>query len=164
MLPVWLDAGYRLSRQFYVGAYFQLAPAFVASDVCPKNLSCSAYDVRAGANVHWHFKWAIGGGAWAGAFDPWVGIGTGYENASIHLATQWGARSQQSYSAFEYGNLQLGADYAGGPLHLGGFFALSLAEFLGLTQNNPSGSDSFAIPEPALHLWFILGLRGQYDL
>jgi hypothetical protein len=164
MLPIWLDAGYRLSRHFYAGAYFQVAPAFVASEVCPKNLSCSAYDIRAGANLHWHIKWAFANGAWAGAFDPWLGIGTGYEGAYIHLETQFGARSQESYKAFEYANLQFGLDYAPGPLHLGGFFATSLAQFLSVTQTNPISSDSFAIPDPALHLWFILGLRGQYDL
>jgi hypothetical protein len=164
MLPIWLDAGYRLSRQFYVGAYFQWAPAFVAGDSCPKNLSCSAYDLRAGANVHWHFKWLIAHGAWAPAFDPWIGLGTGFESAIIHLETEAGARSHQSFSAFEYGNLQLGADYVGGAWHLGAFATVSLAEYLSTTQTNPNGSQAYEIPDPALHWWLTFGVRGQYDL
>jgi hypothetical protein len=164
MLPVWLDAGYRVSRQFYVGAYFQWAPAFVADDLCPKNLSCTGYDLRAGANVHWHFKWLVRDGSWAGAFDPWVGLGTGYEGALLHFETLAGARSKETFHAFEYANLQVGADYFGAPWHVGAFFGLSLAEYLSVTQTNPNGSTTFAIPDPALHLWLSLGLKGQYDL
>jgi hypothetical protein len=165
MVPLWLDAGYRLSRQFYVGAYFQWAPAFVSDDSCPKNLSCSAYDLRGGANVQWHFKWIIAEGTWAGAFDPWVGLGVGYESAIVHLeSVASGARSLQSYYGPEYGNLQLGADYVGGAIHVGAFGSLSLTQFLGTTQTNPSGSFAYSIPDPRLHMWISVGLRGQYDL
>ncbi len=114
--------------------------------------------------MQWHFKWAIAGGTWAGRFDPWVGLGTGFESAIVHLETQAGARSHQSYNGLEYGNLQLGADYVAAPMHLGAFAGLSLAEFLGTTQTNPTGSHGYEIPDPALHLWFSLGVRGQYDL
>jgi hypothetical protein len=164
MIPIWLDGGYRVSRQFYLGGYFQWAPAFVSGDSCPSNVSCSAYDFRVGANVHWHFKWLFGSGRWAGAFDPWVGVGSGYESAVIHLESPAGAKSHQSFNAFEYGNVQLGADWVSGTLHLGAFTSLSLAEYLETTQTNPTGSHSYSIPDPALHWWFNVGLRGLYDL
>src|SRR5262249_43439942 len=84
MIPIWLDAGYRLSRPFYLGAYFQWAPAFVADGVCSPVLSCSAYDVRFGVNVHWHMRWMTQEGMWKGPIDPWIGLGTGYESAITH--------------------------------------------------------------------------------
>src|SRR5439155_1948159 len=106
MVPLWLDAGYRANRQFDLGAYFQWAPAFVADQVCSKDLSCSAYDVRIGIDARWHFKWILGEGRWAGPFDPWVGVGTGYESAVTHVSTVWGATSHENDEGFEYGNLQ----------------------------------------------------------
>src|SRR6185295_19688108 len=52
IVPVWLDGGYRLSEAVYLGGYFQWGVPSVSDEICPKNLSCSASDVRAGLNVH----------------------------------------------------------------------------------------------------------------
>ena len=164
MLPVWFDAGYRWSDQIYTGAYFQWAPLFVSDDVCTKNLRCSGDDLRFGINVHWHFKRLIQNGDWGGPFDPWIGLGTGYESALVHLETLLGAKSQQTHHGFEFANLQVGGDYLGGPLHVGAFMSLSLAEYTRLANTTPIGTQSFAVSDPAVHLWFFLGVRGQYDL
>jgi hypothetical protein len=164
MLPVWFDAGYRWSTQFYTGAYFQWAPLFVSGEVCPKNLHCSADDLRFGINVHWHFKELIQNGRWGGAFDPWVGLGSGYESALVHLETTLGAKSQETNHGFEYANLQVGGDYAAGPTHLGAFASLALAEYVRRAHTTAVDTRGFAIPDPAVHLWLFLGLRGQYDL
>jgi hypothetical protein len=163
MIPVWLDAGYRISRQFYLGAYFQWAAVFVSDEVCPKNLSCSANDLRFGINVHWHFKWLIHEGKWAGRFDPWVGIGTGYETAVAHLSVPSGASSSETNHGFEYGNLQLGGDFVASPMRIGLFTTFSLAQYLRRTHTVPTGSPSYSIPDPAVHFWLMFGLRGQYD-
>jgi len=164
MVPVWFDAGYRPSELFYLGAYFQWAPVFVADEACPKNLSCSATDLRFGIDVHWHFKWIIGHGEWAGGFDPWVGLGTGYESSIIDLSTASGARSHETNHGFEYGNVQLGGDFVAGPWHVGAFGSVALAEYLWRGHTVPTGPEGFTIPDPAVHFWFIFGLRGQYDL
>jgi hypothetical protein len=164
MVPIWLDAGYRFNPKLYAGAYFQWAPASVSDDVCSKDLSCSAYDIRLGANVLWHFKWIAGEGKWAGPFDPWVGVGTGYESAITHVSTATGAKSHESNRAFEFANLQLGADWVSDPFHVGAFFSLAIAEYVERGQTTPAGSRTFAIPDPALHFWFMFGVRGQYDL
>jgi hypothetical protein len=164
MVPLWFDAGYRLSEQVYLGAYFQWAPIFVADEACSKNLSCSATDLRFGIDVHWHFKWIIGKGQWAGRFDPWVGLGTGHESAMFDLSTTSGSRSQETNHGFEYGNLQLGGDYVVGPWHVGAFGSVALAEFIRRGHTVPTGSEGYTIPDPAVHFWFIFGLRGQYDL
>jgi len=165
MLPVWFDAGYRWSDQFYTGAYFQWAALFVSDEVCPKKLfTCSADDLRFGLNVHWHFKRLIEHGDWAGAFDPWVGLGTGYESALTHVETLLGAKSQETNHGFEYANVQLGGDYVGGSFHVGAFATLAIAEYVRRAHTTPSGTEGFVIPDPAVHFWFFLGVRGQYDL
>jgi hypothetical protein len=164
MLPLWIDAGYRFSDQIYLGAYFQWAALFVADDFCPKILKCSADDLRFGINAHWHFKRLIEHGDWAGAFDPWVGLGTGYESALEHVETLSGAKSQETNHGFEYANVQLGGDYVGGSLHVGAFASLAIAEYVRRAHTTPNGTEGFVIPDPAVHYWFFLGVRGQYDL
>jgi hypothetical protein len=163
MVPFWLDGGYRLSKHLYLGAYFQLGPVFVNDDVC-RNLSCSAYDLRFGINAHWHFKWSIAGGTWAGRFDPWLGIGSGYEGATVRLSTPLGARSSETRYGFEYGNIQLGGDYQGSEWRLGAFASLSAAQYARLSRDQPDGSSAYSIEHPTAHLWLTFGVRFQYDL
>jgi hypothetical protein len=43
------------------------------------------------------------------------------------------------------------------------FFTLTLAEYSQRTLDVPGGSFSVT-PDPALHLWLIVGVRGRYDL
>src|SRR5258706_5747565 len=78
MIPIWIDAGYRVSEPIFVGAYFQWAKLSVSDDVCPPNLSCSAQDVRFGLQAHWHFSSSIAANVTADRFDPWIGFGAGY--------------------------------------------------------------------------------------
>jgi hypothetical protein len=164
MLPLWFDAGYRWNSTLYTGAYFQWAPLFVASDWCSKNLQCSATDVRFGIDAHWHFKGLINGGDWAGPFDPWIGLGTGYESAVLQMETSLGATSHETHHGFEYANFQLGGDVVTGPLHVGAFMTLALAEYSRVSHTTPLGTEGFAVSDPAVHLWLFLGIRGQFDL
>ncbi|HKQ70201.1 MAG TPA: hypothetical protein VJT73_12720 [Polyangiaceae bacterium] len=163
MLPLWLDAGYRVSEQVYLGGYFQYGFAFVSSEVCPTPLGCSASDLRFGVDAHWHFRSLVDPAKALGAFDPWVGLGAGYEIATTRLSLA-GTTGHQTNSGFEFGNLQMGGDYLGlGPVRLGGFAALTLARYTQQSNSTPGGSLDSAIREPANHLWFMLGVRSQYD-
>jgi hypothetical protein len=164
ILPIWFDAGYRISPEIYLGGYFQWAMGFVSNDVCVAPLtSCSGDDVRFGVNLHWHVKSALGGGAWSEHFDPWIGIGTGYEIATIRLE-RGESQSHVTYRGFEFGSVQAGGDYLGlGSMRIGGFASFSLAQFNRSTVSVPTGPESFGIPDLALHAWLMLGIRGQYD-
>jgi len=164
ILPLWFDAGYRISPEIYVGGYFQWGVGFIDSDVCVAPLTaCSGDDVRFGVNLHWHVKSALGGGEWSEHFDPWVGVGTGYEIASITL--ERGAnKSHVNYRGWEFLNLQVGGDYLGlGSMRIGGFATVSMGDFTRTTVSVPTGAQSFPIEDPALHAWFMFGVRGQYD-
>jgi hypothetical protein len=164
ILPIWFDAGYRISPAIYVGGYFQWAVGFISSDVCVAPLTaCSGDDVRFGLNLHWHVKSALGAGAWAEEFDPWLGVGAGYEIASITLE-RGGDKSKVNYRGFEFASLQVGGDYLGlGSMRLGPFVSFSLGEYTRTTVSVPTGPTSHSINDPALHAWLMLGLRGQYD-
>jgi hypothetical protein len=171
MLPVWLDVGYRLNNEFYVGGYFQWGLAFVSNEVCPQPLSCSATDLRFGANLHWHFKSRLQHDAFSPSFDPWIGVGAGYEITSIHISAN-GSKAHETDRGFEFANLQLGGDYTGiRSLRIGGFASLSIAEYRFRTVSNPNGSTDQSIADPstpgsppAVHLWLMVGVRTQYDL
>src|SRR5215831_12736022 len=71
VIPIWVDAGYRFSS-FYVGAFFQYGIGLAPSNCTG---SCSTTDLRFGVDAHFHF---LSGSS----FDPWVGLGVGYESLS----------------------------------------------------------------------------------
>ena len=164
MVPIWLDAGYRIDRQLVIGAYFQWGLAFVADAVCPPPLRCAAKSYRFGANVAWHFKWVAGGGAWAGPFDPWFAFGAGYESTEVRL-DDGRARSRGTEQGFELANFQLGVDLAGeGPVRGGIFAAFTVAAYERRTLATAAGTRDFTLADPPLHNWLIFGVRGRYDL
>jgi hypothetical protein len=66
MLPIWLDIGYRINPNIFVGGYAQYGIAFVKD--CPDSASCSASSIRFGAQAHYHIIPDQ-------TFDPWVGLG-----------------------------------------------------------------------------------------
>lgn len=162
MVPIWLDGGYRLSREFYVGLFGSWGFGSVADSICPAaaGLRCSASDLRFGVNAHAHLGALL---ALAAPIDPWVGLGTGYEITTIHLEAD-GTTASETDRGFELANLQLGADYTGlGAVRVGGFFTLTLAEYSARSLENPAGSHDYT-PDRAFHLWLMLGVRGRYDL
>ena len=69
-IPLWFDAGYRLSRRLYIGAYFQtVAFSGCTSDVsAAAHASCSSTDVQLGTTAEIHL-----GGGWFGFFAGYEG-------------------------------------------------------------------------------------------
>src|SRR5690242_4991199 len=114
-VPLWVDAGYRLNPNIYIGAFFQYSFAIVAENAasaaggggytkCGQNgLSCSANVLLFGANAHYHFMPMA-------AFDPYVGPGAGYEIANSNFSAG-GSSGGASYSGFQLFNVQAGGDY-----------------------------------------------------
>ena len=164
ILPIWFDAGYRISPAVYLGGYFQWGVGFISQDVCVAPFTaCSGDDVRFGVNVHLHLRSVVGAPAWTNVVDPWVGIGTGYEIATITLE-RGVDKSHVSYRGFEFASAQLGGDYLGfGSMRIGGFASFSVGQYSRTTVSVPTGPTSDPISDPAIHAWLMLGLRGQYD-
>jgi hypothetical protein len=153
-LPLWLDAGYLFIPQLYVGAYLAYGVGFPAN--CTGE--CSANVVRLGVDAQYRFLPA-------GRIDPWAGIGLGYEilNGSFPYD---GALYALSFSGFEFFNLQGGVDFKVLPnLGVGPFLAFSLGEYANISASqNGIPDNGLFIEEKAVHGWFYLGIRAQYDL
>jgi outer membrane protein len=167
-LPFWLDAGYRLSPEIYVGGFMQYAVTFPASNgstgCALTGASCSGNDIQAGVDLQYHFPRA--------SYDPWVGVGVGYEwlNTSLSASGQSGGIQ---IAGWQFLNLQVGCDLkVGSNVSVGPFAMLSVGVY-------DYASTSGALPPAvlgqeydireghgyeALHEWLTFGVRGAYDI
>jgi hypothetical protein len=152
-LGVGVDLAYRLTPRWYVGGYFQSAYDFSGS-TCSN--SCTGYDLRFGLDVEHHF--APGSGR-----DLWVGVGGGYE--VLHAG---GSNLTTTYRGLEFMMLEVGDDLRLGDSNgrLGPFVGVAGGEYQHISQTSgpPPTEASLSIPNKAVHVWIILGVRGRYDL
>jgi hypothetical protein len=152
-VPIWLEAGYRFSPSFLLGAYVQIAPASVARNTCVGG--CSGSDQRLGIEGIYHFLPRE-------KFNPWVGLGIGYEWANYSFG-------EDSYGlrGFEVLNLQAGGDFALSPAaRLGPFMMISLGRFATATSSTPGVTVIEDIPsnDTRTHGWLQIGVKGTFDL
>ena len=160
MIPVWVDIGYRWSSNFYLGAFLQYGLGY-SPNTCGSDLGCSVNDLRFGVNAHYHLLPAA-------LFDPWVGLGFGYEilNQSISgnvVGTPVNASSH--LSGLEFINLQVGGDFRlSSNLSLGPFVAFTVNQFSRASVSLGGGSNPIDLTNKAIHDWMIVGVRGVFDL
>jgi hypothetical protein len=168
MIPFWFDAGYLFNPSFFVGLYFQYAPAITTtktlSGACNgpglssgTEASCSAHDIRFGGEFHYHI-------APKGPFDPWLGVGFGYEWATETISSN-GKSVSQSGNGYEFINLQAGGDIkTKSGIGFGPFLALTVSQFGNYSDSSGGTSTSGSITDKTLHEWFFLGVRGVFDI
>ncbi|HEX8794171.1 MAG TPA: hypothetical protein VF765_24680 [Polyangiaceae bacterium] len=167
MVPIWLDAGYRLNPNMMIGAFFQYGLAFtnngtksLFSGCGTSGVSCSANDLMFGAQFHYHFMPDQ-------TIDPWAGIGVGYEILNGSASQGGQSLGGASFNGFQFVNLQVGGDYKVMPnLGVGPFIAFSLGEYSGCSFNGPNGQSAgtCTINNSAMHEWLTFGIRGAYDI
>jgi hypothetical protein len=164
MVPIWVDAGYRLPS-LYVGAFFQYGIGIVASGSqsvtgpCGQNgLSCSISDLMLGIDAHYHF-------APEGVIDPYLGVGVGYEIFNFDDSAA-GKSASVSINGVQFVNFQGGVDYKAMPnLGIGPFVMFSVDQFSGCSYGGVAASQgNCSIPQQAIHEWLTLGVRGAYDI
>jgi hypothetical protein len=162
-IPIWIDAGYRLSPSIYVGAYGMYGYGIVkTSDTqCSGDVSCSAYDVRIGVDVQYRFRPKT-------SVDPWVGLGFGYEWLHYGLSGG-GVTSSQTLRGLEIPGFQIGVDFeADTNVKLGPFIGYSIGTYAQGTVSSTNAamdqSKSAGIANTASHQWLFLGLRGVLDI
>ncbi len=165
VIPLWLDAGYRIDKSIFVGAYFQYGIGFLnkskafGGGVCDlAGVSCSAYDLRFGVEGIYRFSPDA-------SFVPWAGIGVGYEIA--HLSAEVaGVQGSATVRGFEFVNLQVGGDFKVSPaFSVGPYLAFSLGQFSDQKLDfPPQPVVSGSIPDKATHEWLQFGVKGTYDL
>jgi hypothetical protein len=171
--PIWLDAGVRFLSNWYAGAYFaygltSLANQFVMGACNQPGFGCSSNDIRLGVNAHYHvFP--------DGAYDPWFGVGFGYEWFSAtetadaaHSPTGTAATASNGVAGWEFVNLQGGLDFRllKGALGVGPFVTVTIDQYnhVSSASDNNGGTTGSSITNQSLHEWFLFGVRGDYDL
>ncbi|HKU43463.1 MAG TPA: outer membrane beta-barrel protein, partial [Polyangiales bacterium] len=163
-IPLQLDVGVRLASNWFVGAYFQYGFGIVSDDAtfCDDDdlldIDCSASDVRLGIQAHYHFSPRQ-------SLDPWLGLGFGYEWATLS-AEGGNLEISSSVSGFEFVSFQFGIDFeVSRHVRLGPFLSFSLAQFdessvecdgANVCSNVGVSGD---IEDKALHEWLMLGVR-----
>ena len=167
-IPLWLDLGYRVSPAIFVGGFFQYGMGSMNTSKytqCTGSVSCSAHDVQFGIQGHYHVLPAS-------SFDPWLGLGFGYEILSASISGSYlgfNIDDSLSVSGFQFLNLQGGGDIRVLPnFGFGPFLSLSLGKYnsYSMTYNNQGSSTSVSgdLANAGLHEWLTIGVRGQYDL
>jgi outer membrane protein W len=160
-IPIWVDAGYKINRNIYVGAFFQYGIMFVNKDKNPGcnqgGASCSAHDIVLGVNAHYHIMPEA-------VFDPWVGVGFGYE--ILGASTTLNGQSQDSsIKGFQFVSLQAGGDYKVTPAFgIGPFLSFSLGQYSTASATQGGNTVSADITNTAMHEWLTIGVRGVYDI
>jgi len=165
VLPLAFDLGVRATPNLYFGGYFQYGFAFVGdlasspggASNCSSGVSCSGSVLALGVAMHYHFQPAD-------KFDPWVGIGLGYEWANLS-ASQGNASAGLQVSGVQFLNLQVGGDFkTSSNVGFGPYAALSLGEYSNCGVSYGGGSlGDCSIHNQTLHEWVSLGVRAVFD-
>ncbi len=159
-LPIWIDAGYRFARNWFVGAYLQLGIGIVNKDkltACAQSgNSCKSSDVRLGVEGTYAFSPGQ-------TFNPWVGLGTGYEWANLQIEGPGGS-GEIAVKGWEFFNLQVGGDFlVSSVFGIGPYAAFSLGQYSTGTITVGSASLNGDITNKKVHGWLQLGVRGTFN-
>lgn len=145
-LPIWLEAGWRFTKNIYAGAYFQWGIGFNSN--CNTGADCGTHGFRYGIEGIYNV-------APDSAIQPWVGLGVGYETMNV---TFNGADS--SYKGWELVNIQLGADLAASKqFSIGPFASYSL-----FGKYSSQTSSGYSNDISAGHNWLQLGVKATVKL
>jgi hypothetical protein len=150
--PLQLDALGRLGPLAFgaYGAYALASPGRCAG------ATCSAWAARAGLQVTWTF-------ATEGGSAPWLGLASGYEWLGVER--RQGGTVTAGYRGLEPLALQGGVEWrVASWLALGPYGAFSAGRYARYTLDTGLERASVAVPHPALHAWFHLGVRGRLVL
>lgn len=168
-VPLVLDAGYRVSPTWYLGARAEAATGWFGTE-CPDIAKCSWTDARFGALAKYHF-------APTSHTDPWLGIGLGWEwlrsSASFLLPPEvTGLQSNQGVTAKQtIGGplLELLGGLAfdwGQHIHAGPFASAAVGRYVRSSFDCPSAALGCPAPswidDGAFHAWLSLGISGTH--
>jgi hypothetical protein len=157
IVPLGLDAGFRLSPQVYVGGTAAWAPGTDANAPNPcksSAVSCSRHDVQLRAEARYYFAphERVGG---------WFAVGAGWEVATfsqtVAATTTTATRTGPVLADF-----QLGFDIRSERTAVGLYLGVSLATFMTQGVNPASPPVPTWIHDQVFHEWITFGIRGSY--
>ncbi|RYZ40371.1 MAG: hypothetical protein EOO71_16385 [Myxococcaceae bacterium] len=142
-----VELAYFFNSQLSLGVYVQLG--FGRSpDACFEAL-CGSNVRRFGIDLDYHFR--------PGAFvSPWVGVGLGFENATVQFEDEAEVLGSQPYEGFDLGHAHVGVD-----LRLNRTMAVGPYLSASLGQYRRSDSHDVSSDGRRVHAWFQPGVRMQ---
>jgi len=160
-IPVRLGLGWRFNRSFYAGAFgsigWGLAPSDAAKSKEFTDIKAMILPMAFGLEAHYHIMPTA-------SFDPWLGLGVGYEMNSMS-AEQATMKISSVMSGF-MANVQLGADYRlNSSVGLGPFVSFSGGQYMSQTSTAGGISASSDLKDTrSIHMNLTAGLRGTFNL
>ncbi len=145
-----IDAGYFVTPEIMVGAYFGYAILSIKDDACPNGADCSANQLRYGLQGQYHLSRGE-------SVDPWFGLGIGFEDVSTKVEGG-GLSGDGGFSGLEFVSLNGGADFeVADGIGVGPFVSFSLGQY-----SKTTGDGGGDIDKTAMHQWLTLGVKGTF--
>jgi hypothetical protein len=145
---VQLNLGYRINPNWLVGVY-GTGGKYSLGNVTPGD--SDVWSATAGVQANYH---VLPGNAW----DPWVGLGTGWRG---HWISKPGATD--SRHGLDLARLQVGVDYRVSPdFSVSPYLGASATMFLTQSLNQQSGFSN--VHDPDVNFFFSGGLMGRFDI
>ncbi|MGE0326112.1 MAG: outer membrane beta-barrel protein [Polyangiaceae bacterium] len=146
-----LDAGYFVTPEIMVGAYFGYAILNLSDDGCPSGADCSANQLRYGIQAQYHLSRGE-------SVDPWFGLGFGFEDVSTKVEAG-GISADGGLSGLEFISLNGGADFeVADGIGVGPYVSFALGQY----SKAEAGGQSADIEKTAMHQWLTLGVKGTF--
>jgi hypothetical protein len=154
-VPIGIDAGFRFSHAVYVGGTITWGPGIAPNSqaTCPTGASCFRQNAELRLDARFYF-------ARGRQVQWWTSLGTGWEVAAFSQSNQ-GNTITSTLTGPILANAQIGFDLRQDPA-IGPYFGLAVAEFLTQGLNPAATHVSTWMPDPGVHTWITLGLRGSY--
>jgi hypothetical protein len=148
-LPLGLELGYRINHRWFAGAFLHYGLAQVKD--CSAGSSCSGFDLRTGIEGQYHLL------PRERAFDPWLGLGIGYEIFQTTTDSGAGVSTTLDARGIDFAELSGGFDYRlSDGVAIGPWLNVSVGQFSTLRSED--------IGSKAIHLWIELGARIVFDI
>ncbi|HTV24307.1 MAG TPA: hypothetical protein VMG12_36695 [Polyangiaceae bacterium] len=169
VIPIWIDAGYRLTDRVLLGAYFMFGvvlPKTAPADNplgggCPEGFDCFATGVRFGVQAQYSF-------APEAPLDPWLGVALGYERVGTELEGEVFSipfEASTHYSGPDLLQIQGGVDFRTGELFaIGPFASASAMQYTSCSLELAGEESRCELEDGGWHGWLVLGVRGVVEL
>jgi opacity protein-like surface antigen len=156
-VPIWLEMGYRFTPFLWGSIHGQISPTSVDYAFCA-TASCDAMNYRIGADLQLHL-------APDQPFDPWLGIGFGYEWLEAEALDRNGVFTDFTYSGWQLPLLEGGLDFALSPnVALGPYVSWALGRYRNRDTTQGGVTVSEHIIDQSYHSWFQIGVKGTFKL
>jgi len=161
MIPLQLEAGYNVTPELNIGAYYSYAWGQLASDFSDScdalSADCSVTGWRLGLQATFTFL------DLSPTWGPWIGFGAGYESLTLKLEGG-GEKATFTDKGWELANLQVGVDYKAGQMRFGPFLSYSFGQFGSYESEGFGANESGDITDKGTHTYFTIGIRGQFGM